>query len=79
MTIIIPASGSAREPMLQERTEQLVDEARVRVAAHSADAGEFREIALMLGLIEVSPAGTLVKANPWDADAGEALPRSPKG
>lgn len=32
----------------------------------------------MLGLIEVDPSGSLVKANPWDIDIVDSRPGSPK-
>lgn len=79
MTATIPASGSAREALLQERTDQLCDEARLRLASHSEGAAECRELALMLGLVEADSSGSLVVANPWDADVDGSLPSSPEG
>lgn len=75
----IPASGSAREALVQEQTDQLCDQARLRIAAHSSGAAEDREVALMLGLAEVDPDGSLEMANPWDTTLGDSLPVSPKG
>lgn len=87
MTITIPittpgtisAPGTAREALLQEQTDQLCDQARMRIAAHSSGAAECREVALMLGLAEVDPDGSLEKVNPWDTALGDSLPVSPKG
>lgn len=77
MTVTVPASGSAREQLLH-KTTQLSDKARLGVAAHSASPADCRELALMLGLIEVDPSGSLVKANPWEIDKVDSPPGSPK-
>lgn len=77
MTVTVPASGSAREQLLH-KTTQLSDKARLGVAAHSASPADCRELALMLGLIEVDPSGSLVKANPWEIDNVGSPPGSPK-
>lgn len=78
MTVTVPASGSAREQLLHNETTQLSDKARLGVAAHSASPADCRQLALMLGLIEVDPSGSLVKANPWDIDIVDSRPGSPK-
>lgn len=77
-SVPVPASVSAREDLLQERTDNLCEGTRARIAAHSSSGAEDRELALMLGLVEIDPHGSLVKANPWDAEVGDSLPRSPK-
>ncbi|QOT16754.1 hypothetical protein [Paenarthrobacter sp. YJN-5] len=51
-----------------DKSEQICDDARLLVAANSADAADCRDLALMLGLVEVGPSGSVSKANPWDAD-----------
>lgn len=48
----------------------LPDDARATLAVHSRDATEFRDLGLMLGLIEIEPDGSAVLADPWDADLG---------
>ncbi|UJW28838.1 hypothetical protein L3Q67_26625 [Saccharothrix sp. AJ9571] len=52
-------------------TADLADTARANLTAYSRDAGECRDLGMMLGLIEVDPDGSLVAANPWDADLGD--------
>ncbi|MDO5865129.1 MULTISPECIES: hypothetical protein [Paenarthrobacter] len=61
------AVGRNRAAQPEDRSEQICDDARLLVSAHSADATDCRDLTLMLGLVEVDPSGTLTKANPWDA------------
>lgn len=68
MTVTLPASGSTREALRQKKTTLLSDKARLRVAAHSASPADCRELALMLGLIDIDSSGSVVKANPWEID-----------
>jgi len=72
------ATSLTSEEQLHERTNQLRDMALRGVATRSVNTGECRELALMLGLVEDDPSGSLVKANPWDAEVGDSLPRSPR-
>ncbi|ERI36519.1 hypothetical protein M707_16625 [Arthrobacter sp. AK-YN10] len=62
------AVGTVRAAQPEDRSEQICDDARLLVSAHSADAADCRELALMLGLVEVDPSGSVTKANPWNAD-----------
>ncbi|BCW06836.1 MULTISPECIES: hypothetical protein [Micrococcaceae] len=52
----------------EDRSEQICDDARLLVSAHSEDAADCRDLVLMLGLVEVDPSGSVTKANPWNAD-----------
>ncbi|GAA0346206.1 MULTISPECIES: hypothetical protein [Streptomyces] len=63
------------KPLLQEhrkRAMELSAAARTNLTAHVRSTDELRELGLMLGLIEVDPAGSLVTACPWDLDADDA-------
>ncbi|MFF8918076.1 hypothetical protein ACF08M_33420 [Streptomyces sp. NPDC015032] len=62
------------EPLLQEqrkRAQELSAAARANLTAHVRSTDELRVLGLMLGLIEVDPAGSLVTACPWDLDDGD--------
>lgn len=62
------------EPLPQEhrkRAMELSAAARVNLTTHVRSTDELRELGLMLGLIEVDPAGSLVTACPWDLDVGD--------
>jgi hypothetical protein len=74
MTVTVPTSGSAREQLRHKETTELSDKARLGVAAHSTSPADCRDLALMLGLIEVDPSGSLVKANPWEIDILDSRP-----
>ncbi|MGI8306973.1 hypothetical protein [Saccharopolyspora hattusasensis] len=63
----------------QDRHTAVADNASLTLAAYSHDPAEYRELNLMLGLIEVDPNGSLIAANPWDADVSEPAQHSPKG
>ena len=68
------------EPLLQEhrkRAMELSAAARANLATHVRSTDELREPGLMLGLVEVDPAGSLVTACPWDLDAGDAAADGP--
>ncbi|MGW6600488.1 hypothetical protein [Streptomyces sp. NPDC055036] len=56
----------------QKRVVELAGTARANLTAHARSTDEFRELGLMLGLIEVDPTGSLVTACPWDLDDGSA-------
>lgn len=61
-------TGTVRAAQPEDRSEQICDDALLLVSAHSADAADCRDLALMLGLVEVDPSGSVTKANPWNAD-----------
>lgn len=67
-TTTTTAVGTVRATQPEDRSEQICDDARLLVSAHSADAADCRELALMLGLVEVDPSESVTKANPWNAD-----------
>lgn len=67
-TTTTTAVGTVRTAQPEDRSEQICDDARLLVSAHSADAADCRDLALMLGLVEVDPSGSVTKANPWNAD-----------
>ncbi|MFI8091511.1 hypothetical protein ACIF9R_24855 [Streptomyces sp. NPDC086080] len=74
MSIMLP------EPLLQKhrkRAMELSAAARANLTTHVRSTDELRELGLMLGLIEVDPAGSLVTACPWDLDAGDAAVDGP--
>ncbi|MGW0901808.1 hypothetical protein ACWD0G_33465 [Streptomyces goshikiensis] len=73
-------SAMLPEPLLQQyrkRAMELSAAARVNLTTHVRSTGELRELGLMLGLIEVDPAGSLVRACPWDLDAGDVAVTGP--
>jgi predicted hydrolase (HD superfamily) len=58
------------EKTLRAQRADVADKARHTVAAHCEDAGQFSELALILGLVTVDPhTGSYVAADPWDTDA----------
>ncbi|MFF1880269.1 hypothetical protein ACFVVC_02205 [Pseudarthrobacter sp. NPDC058196] len=68
MTITTTTPATIRTTQPGDRSEQICDDALLLVSAHSADAADCRDLALMLGLVEVDPSGSVTKANPWNAD-----------
>jgi len=68
MSVTIPASGARREDLLHEQTEKLSDAARLTAAGACEDSDQLKELTLMLGLTTTGPDGSLVKANPWEAE-----------
>ncbi|MFC7849312.1 hypothetical protein ACFUTU_12640 [Arthrobacter sp. NPDC057388] len=68
MTITTTSTATIRAAQPEDRSEQICDDARLLVSAHSEDAADCRDLVLMLGLVEVDPSGSVTKANPWNAE-----------
>ncbi|MEU6263712.1 hypothetical protein [Saccharopolyspora shandongensis] len=63
----------------QDGHTAVADNARLTLSAYSRGPAEYHELGLMLGLMKVDPDGSLVTANPWDADVSDPAQHSPKG
>jgi hypothetical protein len=82
MTVLIDsvtASGPARADAFAGQTALLSDTARAKVASEARSAEDCRELLLAIGLAEINADGHVAATNPWDAEAGVLVTRSPVG